>query len=273
MLGDILRKEREKQNLTIKDVEAETSIRAFYIESIEKGNYDALPGEVYTKGFIKNYAAFLKLDANAFLQQYNTEMHKESTADQPADSVEVPQPSYSNTHKQNESFSKMASKSAAPFNSGNDFHARVEKSRRSQRLLAGVMVLLFVAGGAYFFWPDTPSTTNTVKQTKPAVTETKKPAAEKEPAQQEKKFDNVEISAKFTDACWTKVEADGKTIFEGTVEKGKSFSWKGQNKVIITAGNAGAIEITHNGKSTGKMGKAGEVVSVGYTKDKVEQVK
>ncbi len=36
--------------------------------------------------------------------------------------------------------------------------------------------------------------------------------------QQEKKFDDVEISAKFTDACWTKVEADGKTIFEGTID-------------------------------------------------------
>ena len=35
MVGDILRSEREKQGLAIKDVENETSIRALYIEAIE----------------------------------------------------------------------------------------------------------------------------------------------------------------------------------------------------------------------------------------------
>ena len=64
MLGDILRREREKQNLTVKDVEQETSIRALYIEAIENGDYKSLPGEVYAKGFIRNYAGFLKLDNN-----------------------------------------------------------------------------------------------------------------------------------------------------------------------------------------------------------------
>ena len=46
MVGNILQSEREKQGLTIKDVENETSIRALYIESIEKGNQKALPSEV-----------------------------------------------------------------------------------------------------------------------------------------------------------------------------------------------------------------------------------
>ncbi|MBO6246234.1 MAG: helix-turn-helix domain-containing protein, partial [Anaerovibrio sp.] len=53
MLGDILRREREKQGLTIKDIENETSIRSLYIEAIEKGDYDHLPSDVYTKGFIR----------------------------------------------------------------------------------------------------------------------------------------------------------------------------------------------------------------------------
>ena len=59
MVGDILRSEREKQGLTIKDIENETSIRALYIDAIEKGNQKALPSEVYVKGFIRNYAEFL----------------------------------------------------------------------------------------------------------------------------------------------------------------------------------------------------------------------
>ena len=73
MVGNILQSEREKQGLTIKDIENETSIRALYIESIEKGNQKALPSEVYVKGFIRNYAEFLHLDADALVQQYRTE--------------------------------------------------------------------------------------------------------------------------------------------------------------------------------------------------------
>ena len=70
MVGNILRAEREKQGLTIKDIENETSIRTLYIEAIEKGAWKALPSEVYVKGFIRNYAEFLRLDADALARQY-----------------------------------------------------------------------------------------------------------------------------------------------------------------------------------------------------------
>lgn len=49
MVGEILRREREKQGLSIADVAGETSIRDVYLEAIEKGDYDALPGDVYAK--------------------------------------------------------------------------------------------------------------------------------------------------------------------------------------------------------------------------------
>ena len=70
MVGDILRKAREKQGLTIADIEEGTSIRKLYIEHIERGNIDALPGMVYAKGFVRNYAAFLHLDAEHLVQQF-----------------------------------------------------------------------------------------------------------------------------------------------------------------------------------------------------------
>ena len=89
MVGELLRAEREKQNLTVKDIEAGTSIRALYIESIEKGEYGVLPGEVYTKGFIRNYAGYLKLDVETILKQYNEERHPEQVAQQEAMAAEA----------------------------------------------------------------------------------------------------------------------------------------------------------------------------------------
>ena len=73
MVGDILRKAREKQGLTIADIEKGTSIRKLYIEYIEQGNIEALPGMVYAKGFVRNYAAFLQLNAEHLVQQFAEE--------------------------------------------------------------------------------------------------------------------------------------------------------------------------------------------------------
>ena len=82
MLGEVLRAERERRQLTIHDIEEATSIRALYIEHIENGNYDKLPGDVYTKGFIKNYALFLNLDADALVKQFLEERTPEPTAEE-----------------------------------------------------------------------------------------------------------------------------------------------------------------------------------------------
>ena len=51
------------------------------------------------------------------------------------------------------------------------------------------------------------------------------------------------------------------------MEKGKTESWKGREKVVITAGNAGAVELKLNGKELGKAGKNGQVVEKTYTPD------
>jgi cytoskeletal protein RodZ len=255
MVGDILRAAREKKGLTFKDVENETSIRSLYIESIEKGDYGALPGAVYTKGFIRNYATMLGLDSDAVLKQYYDETNtaaavpagpeaEEDGKDAPAD---------------------------PPFQSGMDFHDRVEKSHRSQNILVvvGVIALAVVGSVYYFFGSD--ETASTVK---PGVVQTQEKA---QPAPLETKpvvpIDGVEVAAKFSARCWTQVAADGKTIYEGTAEKGQTFTWKGKDRVVVTAGNAGAVELTWNGKDQGKLGHDGDVVEKRFTKDKAEEIK
>ena len=42
---------------------------------------------------------------------------------------------------------------------------------------------------------------------------------------------------------------------------------------MVTAGNAGAVELTWNGKSQGKLGKEGDVIEKRFTKDKAEEIK
>ena len=89
MIGDLLRRERERQNLSIKDIEKATSIRALYIDAIEKGEYKTLPGEVYAKGFVRNYANYLELNANEIVNAFNEEMHPQEELQEGAGSSSV----------------------------------------------------------------------------------------------------------------------------------------------------------------------------------------
>ena len=75
----------------------------------------------------------------------------------------------------------------------------------------------------------------------------------------------MEVVAKFDDRCWTQVIADGKTLYEGTMDKGKTMNWKGKEKVSITAGNAGAVALSVNGQDMGKAGEVGQVVEKVFT--------
>jgi cytoskeletal protein RodZ len=61
-LGEKLAKKRAALGYDIKEVERATRIRAKHVEYLEAGEWEKLPPDVYVRGFLKNYATFLKLD-------------------------------------------------------------------------------------------------------------------------------------------------------------------------------------------------------------------
>ncbi|OGC90849.1 MAG: hypothetical protein A2W25_13020 [candidate division Zixibacteria bacterium RBG_16_53_22] len=61
-LGDKLRTTRESKGLTIDQVAAITKLNPHFIEALEEGRWDLLPGRVYLKSFAKIYAEALGID-------------------------------------------------------------------------------------------------------------------------------------------------------------------------------------------------------------------
>ncbi|GAC1697983.1 MAG: hypothetical protein NVS9B6_07380 [Candidatus Limnocylindrales bacterium] len=62
-LGEQLRQQRERMGLTLEQAAEDTRIREKFLVALENGDYQSLPGAVYTKGFLRNYAEYLNLDA------------------------------------------------------------------------------------------------------------------------------------------------------------------------------------------------------------------
>jgi transcriptional regulator with XRE-family HTH domain len=84
--GDRLRNAREEKGLSIEQVAAETRIPQRHLESIEAGNFGALPSRTYAVGFSRTYARTLGLKENEILDQVRAELAEaDGTAgDQPA---------------------------------------------------------------------------------------------------------------------------------------------------------------------------------------------
>ncbi|MCK5459954.1 helix-turn-helix domain-containing protein [Candidatus Parcubacteria bacterium] len=72
-LGGILKKERIARCISIDDIEKRTNIQKRYIVFLEKSDYSSLPGKVYVKNFIKNYADFLNLNTRYILEIFEKE--------------------------------------------------------------------------------------------------------------------------------------------------------------------------------------------------------
>jgi hypothetical protein len=72
-VGELLQAAREKKGVDLYRAERDTKIRARHLAALESGDYAELPGAVYTKGFLRNYALYLGLDPEELLARWRDE--------------------------------------------------------------------------------------------------------------------------------------------------------------------------------------------------------
>jgi len=72
-VGETLRAQREKKGITLEQAASDTRIREKFLKALEDSDYQTLPGTVYTKGFLRNYAEYLDLDTEELVVQFHQE--------------------------------------------------------------------------------------------------------------------------------------------------------------------------------------------------------
>ena len=72
-LGETLRAQREKKGITLEQAASDTHIREKFLKGLEDSDYQTLPGTVYTKGFLRNYAEYLELPTEELVVQFHQE--------------------------------------------------------------------------------------------------------------------------------------------------------------------------------------------------------
>ncbi|MDH4330238.1 MAG: helix-turn-helix domain-containing protein [Candidatus Moranbacteria bacterium] len=72
-LGEKLKKSRLDRRISLNEASRNTKIQVRYLEHLEGDEYSKLPADVYTKGFLRNYAQYLGLDPDRVVTLFDKE--------------------------------------------------------------------------------------------------------------------------------------------------------------------------------------------------------
>lgn len=70
LMGQLLKSVRESKSLTVDDVANKLKLSPRQIIALENDEFSALPDAMITRGFIRNYAKFLEMDAEPLLEAF-----------------------------------------------------------------------------------------------------------------------------------------------------------------------------------------------------------
>ena len=75
-VGEVLKKERERRQLTIDEAAQKLNLAPKYLKILETNSWPKLSGQVYIKTFLRKYAQFLEIDPQKLIDQYFEEKEK-----------------------------------------------------------------------------------------------------------------------------------------------------------------------------------------------------
>ena len=213
-IGDSLREARTRRGLSAADVQKGIRIRERYLTALEEERWELLPGDAYTKGFLRTYAEFLGLDGNLYVDEYNARIthHDE-------DRLLVPQ-SLTPAHR---------------------------KRRGMLRTLMALFVLsAAVAAFAALGLGGTPSSSKTTHKTTAPVTKHVAQAAPVAAAAATPVVKTTVISAP-RGRCWLSIRtgsANGPIVYEGVLEQGKTLHFALKHALWMRMGRPDNLDIS-----------------------------
>ena len=72
-VGQRLKARRKELGVSLAQVELETKIRGKFLTLLESGDYSKLPNDIYTRGFVQQYSAYLGVSGQLMAEQYVSE--------------------------------------------------------------------------------------------------------------------------------------------------------------------------------------------------------
>lgn len=218
--GEILREERLKKGLSLREISEEIKISANFLDAIENNNLHYLPGGFFARNFVRAYARFLGLNEDEILRAFNLIKDKE----------EIKQ-----TRKK-----------------------KIIKIPASTIFLFSFIGIILFFGILFLNGKKEKQEERNSK--KPVQTiMIPEPQTQKVESQREE-TDKIQISIKAIDDTWIHADLDGQNVLYRLLKKGEEVKFEGKEFLFHVIGRPEGIVVFINGKECIPMGKPGKVV-------------
>jgi cytoskeleton protein RodZ len=278
-IGAELAQARERRGLSLTELSQRTKITVEALKAIERGDMAALPGGLYTRGFLRSFAREVGCNPDEIVQRYR-ENFKET--DPAASAMAQLDSGVSVTCPPGQVHVK-------------DIDAMTRRRSRTAWISGTALVLLGAA--MHFAWvpagswkghrpatqsaaaskPDTTATapTSSTSDTKSVAPPPATPIGTAGPKNDQKPDQPTDaatahalhLDIKPNGDCWLSATADGQRVVYRLMTAGDHTQIDAQNDIVLVVGDPATCAIDINGTSIRRLGVPGQPVTVHLTRD------
>jgi cytoskeletal protein RodZ len=248
-LGSVIRQARIDAGLSVDDLSERTSIRAGLLKEIESDDFTKCGGETYARGHLRNIAPHIKMDSQLLLELYENEQSSQPRRIQ-----------------------EMLAENNVMTNP-------VDKKTISWKTLAGISLsTLALLAAVQIIISNSETTTVDTPEVVASESPTAQPSEPTEasptpvtttPTTVRDTYSSgtgvsVSVSAVRGNSWLFVSDSNGTTLYSGQVRNGQTLNFSATTRISMRAGNAGAVDVSVNGKAAQQIGSEGQVVSLTY---------
>ena len=223
--GDTLRRERELRGVDLREVAEATKISIRFLQALESDRIEVLPGGIFPRAFVRQYAMYLGLDPDRTVAEFVY-----------AYGEHVGQPA------------------PAP--------PRTRSLRRPLLVVAGILAVAGLAAWAALRYDAQGASPEPVAAASaPASTFPPDPVYPPPTTMPSMPGDTqgLVLTLNSRQSCWVAVLADGVKVIDRVMNEGETQTIMAKGEMVLSVGNAGGITFTLNGRPGVSLGREGEV--------------
>lgn len=228
-LGTHLRNAREARGIDLREAAQQTRIGYAYLVAIEREDFSKLPGEVFVKGFLRNYAKFLGIPADEVMRLY-AEL-KTPPASSGAPQAAMAQEPPKREHREPEPVHEPVSLR--------------EGSGGVERYVWAAVAILFLIAALFVVYPERHAEKKNLDSAQASGTGAE--SLSTAPASTTG-LEKLYLDVTALGELWVLIRTDSSPQKKAVLKKGESVTWSADERFLLSMGNLGAARILLNGK-------------------------
>jgi cytoskeleton protein RodZ len=268
-VGATLRDARERRGLSLRQIAGATRISVQALDAIERNDIGRLPGGIFSRAFVRGYAQEVGLDPEETVRDFVEQF--------PVDAVTYGSPLVETPAHEGV---RSLDPDLKPWPNLLVIGAAVAVG------VVGLTLAVLWARGALTAsassdppGPVTPPAPASPAPAAPTASAGPRPVPSARPTTTAPALspaapsaiplpvDGLHVTVSSDAPCWARIVADGVVRYEGLLEKGAAETRDARRTLVLTVGDAGACQVSINGRQLRPLGAAGRVVTLRVTPD------